>query len=821
MVISHVCELLSYSFRYQTWQKYTCIKGEEKATRSDAIGENLIKSVHGFYKDNATNIALKRANGKQILNETTLKLYKKYNLKAKHTMSLSKFRKLRPHHVFTVNHHRFRTCLCEVCLNMSYKAKVIHQLGIEEIKDKYDLVNASLCDKKDNPYYLPICIKRQCKDCSIYKVKDLIAGLNFEEQKLVKWKRWETVTNKNNVKRKAEIVKEQSIDAFLEETLNELKHFASHLHVAAWQHEQQKLLSTNLPPGWVTTIQDFAENYRHVSQDEIASAYFAYSQSSLLTTVSTYHCPKCPQKIEESTVFITDDLVHDANVVKCAVELQVKDWQKQGLSFGKQVFFSDGCSSQFKSKIPFSLMEEGAERAYFGSQHGKSACDSLGGIVKRAATQHVATGSGTISSSEDLYDFCQKNLQITAKCGASTHKQRRFFFINKDDVKRPELQDLATLAGTREIHQIIRMEDGLVKTRSLACYCASCLTNEGACMNDMYTGSWKEHNLYKKKSKESSPKSPRKPKIYNDVREDTGVDDNEPKKRKMNPDQVKNAETKKQKKTERKNEAEGLKENITNHGKFQNTRKTQRYYTKMMANLVKCSSQNIVSSAKAIPFEDIVAPPLSIITCNATIDAKARKLMPDIPTNVWPAKSKTLYPISVSGDGNCLPRCGSVAAYLKETNHAEIRLRIAVELIIHKSLYLDADYLSAGLPANQRLTPAQIAQFSNQYVCQRLSKSSIDAIFTQEIHEILHLGSFMGLWQVFALASILQRPIFSAYPNLGNPNVRRDMHRLIQPRVMKFKEPVLLMWTSCREDMNKSHWVPNHFVLMMPTTCPQ
>ena len=78
----------------------------------------------------------------------------------------------------------------------------------------------------------------------------------------------------------------------------------------------------------------------------------------------------------------------------------------------------------------------------------------------------------------------------------------------------------------------------------------------------------------------------------------------------------------------------------------------------------------------------------------------------------------------------------------------------------------------------------------------------------------------MGIWQVFALSNVLQLPVFSVYPHLGNTFVRTNLHRLILPRVCAeenaIKVPLVIMWTTTRCDMNVTHWVPNQSEPALP-----
>lgn len=79
----------------------------------------------------------------------------------------------------------------------------------------------------------------------------------------------------------------------------------------------------------------------------------------------------------------------------------------------------------------------------------------------------------------------------------------------------------------------------------------------------------------------------------------------------------------------------------------------------------------------------------------------------------------------------------------------------------------------------------------------------------------------MAIWQIHALATVLNTPVYSVYPNLGNTTVRKNLNRLIFPISKTSQNPVYIMWTSNREDMRQDHWVPNHFVPLLPKIFPE
>ncbi|KAK7110778.1 hypothetical protein V1264_014599 [Littorina saxatilis] len=102
--------------------------------------------------------------------------------------------------------------------------------------------------------------------------------------------------------------------------------------------------------------------------------------------------------------------------------------------------------------------------------------------------------------------------------------------------------------------------------------------------------------------------------------------------------------------------------------------------------------------------------------------------------------------------------------------------------------------------------------------------------------KITKAGVYMGIWQVCAVSSILKSPVFSVHPQTGNPIVRFDLHRLILPRLHSAlkvtpgcqhddqgisatpNNPLVIMWTTTRQDMTKEHWIANHFVVAVPET---
>ena len=211
--------------------------------------------------------------------------------------------------------------------------------------------------------------------------------------------------------------------------------------------------------------------------------------------------------------------------------------------------------------------------------------------------------------------------------------------------------------------------------------------------------------------------------------------------------------------------------------------------------------------------EDIEVRPQSTIHSELfDVDEIARDLLPeDIPDR--------RLPVRVGADGNCLPRCGSVHAFGSEDHHDEIRARIVIELTKNEDIYLNSRHLAKGTSLNDHdatKLPGCFAAYSPEYTAgDPVTEDAIRRIYQQEVLHISRKNAFMGIWELFALASILKCRLFSVYPVRGNPSVRQDLHRQIYPNGDPLHEDVYIMWTITRGKLRARHWVPNHFVPLL------
>ena len=435
-------------------------------------------------------------------------------------VSVSTFYRHRPKHILPVDEAPLLQCLCEICLNPMKKIKdVLNNYMGEKIQDRSELINATLCQYKGN-FASPACIFRKCQHCGVQKLRQQIqssldvthTNWHFLE---VEWQRWEKVETHIDL-----LTETGSLQDLIGELLRELEDLSRHDFTHRWQSSQYRALCKNIPEKHVIMTMDFAENYRCEKQDQPQSAYYNYGQVTIHPTVMFYSCPECGSSVTDSIVYLSDVLKHDAHFVNFTT-LHAIDHLKEIGQFSNVEIFSDGCAGQYKSKIPFwylSQLTDAAEpkiiRSYFGSRHGKSHCDPLGGLVKTAALRAVRGRRVTIKNAATMFEFCSNKLQLPVSSEEGCcHTKRSFVLVKTEDLqKRMAVVDLKTLPGTRRIHCLRPLDDCILATRTFSCFCVACLRGVvGECQNKTYVDNWEIVKLAKAKKRKQLQAPPISP----------------------------------------------------------------------------------------------------------------------------------------------------------------------------------------------------------------------------------------------------------------------------------------------------------------------
>jgi hypothetical protein len=324
----------------------------------------------------------------------------------------------------------------------------------------------------------------------------------------IKWDQYESdkVTKKdgNTVTRKVLKTKMGLIGDLVTELVKQAESIPLHLFRASWQGDQFRNLTKNLPDGWIVMVLDFAENYACTLQDEAQSCHWHHEQVTVHPVVAYYKCdkPECKgAAVTESLVVISDDKKHDHHAVRHFVTTVNRFLQAQrSIDIAHEVHFTDGCSSQYKSKGPFydislAINDYGftLERCFFGSRHGKGPSDGESAVVKRKASVAVAAGSTVIRNEEEFFRFAVENMTKESEIdGICNHFRRTFFWVGTETIKRDRDQTrMKTLPGTRLLHSVKCVDKGCLGTRKLSCFCRGCVSGVGECSNTEYVEPWK------------------------------------------------------------------------------------------------------------------------------------------------------------------------------------------------------------------------------------------------------------------------------------------------------------------------------------------
>ncbi|GFO46529.1 Armadillo repeat-containing protein 5-like isoform x2 [Plakobranchus ocellatus] len=269
--------------------------------------------------------------------------------------------------------------------------------------------------------------------------------------------------------------------------------FAEHLFTAYWQQNQYKYAINTLMPGEVLLIEDFAENRKATYAAEVKSAHFGKQQITLHPIVAYIKNDEY-QLIRHSLMFISNDIGHDFHMVNKFTDMALA-FLKEETEVESVIIYSDGCAGQYKGKGTFAdlILMSGmrVQRAFFGSEHGKGEADGETGVLSQAMDRAVRSGTN-ISSARDLYQWATSTLSK-----AEGLHRRTFFYVPQEDINRNRpYTDIATVPGTRKMHQVVRLADYVIKSRSLACFCCACRAdNASRCINKLHVGDFTTHQL--------------------------------------------------------------------------------------------------------------------------------------------------------------------------------------------------------------------------------------------------------------------------------------------------------------------------------------
>ena len=222
------------------------------------------------------------------------------------------------------------------------------------------------------------------------------------------------------------------VEEFTSSLIEKVSILKTHMFIDAEQSSFFRQYKTNLQEGMVLAVGDFSENYSFIMQDAIQGVHWSNSQVTLHPWICYYNVNGSLQTL--SVLFISDCLNHNT-VSVYTFQKHLVQLLKKTLDLKHILYFSDGCSKQYKNKKNFlniALHEKDfgipADWGFSATSHGKGPWDGLAGAVKRqAALESLKRSSDDpIQTPKQFYEFAKKRFKFP------------IIFVEKEEVQQIE-----------------------------------------------------------------------------------------------------------------------------------------------------------------------------------------------------------------------------------------------------------------------------------------------------------------------------------------------------------------------------------------------
>lgn len=383
-----------------------------------------------------------------------------------HRVGFSKFCELRPKNCILVGKSGTHTvCVCTMHQNVKL---MINGVGLQNmtldgyetpLKSYHGYLAQIMCNPPSADCYMNKC--NQCPGTSLLK-ESLIKTFENKLIDEVSYKQW-TTTDRCMMETFT-----KNSDEFIDEFVENLLKLKTHTFIANRQKETYSEFKEDLTEGEVLINCDFAENYSFILQDEVQSYHWSSCQATLHPFIIYY---KWQGKVRHlQYVFISDCLEHNT-IAFHVFQRKLISILKETLPFDlkKIKYCSDGSAAQYKNRKNFlnlclhkSDFDVEAEWHFFATSHGKSACDGLGGTVKRLAARASLQRpyNEHILTPEDLFKFAVDNIANID-----------FEYCNVEDYEEAERKlmsrfvEAKAIVGTQKMHTYIPISENRLITK--------------------------------------------------------------------------------------------------------------------------------------------------------------------------------------------------------------------------------------------------------------------------------------------------------------------------------------------------------------------
>lgn len=255
---------------------------------------------------------------------------------------------------------------------------------------------------------------------------------------------------------------EKSIDDLVTLFERQLGQLIQHDFISQQQSKYFTKCKENLSPNEMLIISDFSENYTFIVQDAIQSFHWSKKQCTI-HPFALYWKNETDDKVQMlSIVVIAESVKHDINAVYLFQKKVIEYIQENFRQVNQLTFFSDGAGSQYKNKKNFfNICQYKTKYGLlvgwhcFGTSHGKSACDGIGGTFKRNARRVSLqrtenSDDEPITTAFGLFEWA-KTLQ------SKTH----FIYCSNEEYNDALLEltglyeKVKTIGGTQKLHSFV------------------------------------------------------------------------------------------------------------------------------------------------------------------------------------------------------------------------------------------------------------------------------------------------------------------------------------------------------------------------------
>ena len=375
--------------------------------------------------------------------------------------------------------------------------------------DVGEAIDKSLCEYSG--YFPKIdCVTHKCKKCGTQLFKEAILQKNGQrikdKRKRFLVKLWVTKTERKQGVTQSYLhwkFERCNYIELIDLLMDHMKNMSEHTFMASWNYVQYKQAKKNILVGDLIFVHDFAQNYLCLHQNECQGLHWRHKQVTMMPT----NVSKCEQLVTHEIVHVTDDLKHDAHIVKMFTEKSIKIIQNNNVNICKIIEFTDQAPSQYKNKTAFNYLANTKipmQKNYFGVRHGKSSCDACTGRVKQGVTRLVKNGDVVVNNAETFYDTCVKHLEKPMDISDKCQHYMLTFELHRKICKRPSTEKWPGIPDTRKLHQIGNTGGKVLYFQNFSCCCFGCLHGTVPCQNNICPSDFTAFDLGTKKSAEAN-----------------------------------------------------------------------------------------------------------------------------------------------------------------------------------------------------------------------------------------------------------------------------------------------------------------------------